>query len=206
VLLDEGTPPAVQAASVLADATSRLIAGETVDIAFETRDDVTWDECVEMSNAKTGALLGCAAAIGAILAGADSARVGHLNDYGLHLGLAFQAVDDILGIWGQTATTGKPVWSDLRQQKKTLPITAALARADGHVRDLRQLLGASRDDEESAARAAELIEKCGGRDATERAAAEHFDAALVALDAAAAEPAAKAELLELARFVVERET
>ena len=102
VLLDEGTPPAVQAASVLADATSRLIAGETVDIAFETRDDVTWDECIEMSNAKTGALLACAAAIGAILAGADGERVGHLNDYGLHLGLAFQAVDDILGIWGQT--------------------------------------------------------------------------------------------------------
>ena len=85
-----------------------------------------------MSNAKTGALLGCAAAIGAILSGADRARIGHLNDYGLHLGLAFQAVDDILGIWGQTATTGKPVWSDLRQQKKTLPITAALANADGH--------------------------------------------------------------------------
>jgi geranylgeranyl diphosphate synthase type I len=206
VLLDEGTPSAVRGASVLAAATSRLIAGETVDIAFETRDDVTWDECVEMSNAKTGALLGCAASMGAILAGADDGRIGHLNDYGLHLGLAFQAVDDILGIWGQTAITGKPVWSDLRQQKKTLPITAALASADGHLGDLRQLLDASRDDEESAARAAELIEKCGGRDATEQTAAEHFHAALVALDAAAPEPAAKAELLELARFVVERET
>jgi len=206
VLLDEGTPPAVRGASALADATARLIAGETVDIAFETRDDVTWDECVEMSNAKTGALLGCAASLGAVLAGAETERVARLNEYGLHLGLAFQAVDDILGIWGQTATTGKPVWSDLRQQKKTLPITAALARADGHRADLRQLLLASGDDEDAAARAAELIEKCGGREATERAAAQHFDAALVALDAAAPEPAAKAELLELARFVVERET
>jgi geranylgeranyl diphosphate synthase type I len=206
VLLDEGTPEAVRATSVLAEATSRLIAGETVDIAFETRDDVTWDECVEMSNAKTGALLGCAASVGAVLAGADAERVARLNDYGLHLGLAFQAVDDILGIWGETAITGKPVWSDLRQQKKTLPITAALARADGHRQDLRRLLDASRDDEDAAARAAELIEKCGGREATERAAARHFDAALVALDAAGPPPAAKAELVDLARFVVERET
>jgi geranylgeranyl diphosphate synthase type I len=206
VLLEAGTPHAVQGASVLADATARLIAGETVDIAFETRDDVTWDECVDMSNAKTGALLGCAASLGAVLAGADGERVARLDDYGLHLGLAFQAVDDILGIWGQTAATGKPVWSDLRQQKKTLPITAALARADGHRRDLRLLLAASRDDEDAAAQAAELIEKCGGREATERAAAQHFDAALVALDAAAPEPAARAELEELARFVVERET
>jgi geranylgeranyl diphosphate synthase type I len=206
VLLDEGTPAAVRGASVLADATSRLIAGETVDIVFETREDVTWDECVDMSNAKTGALLGCAASLGAVLAGSEGERVAHLNDYGLHLGLAFQAVDDILGIWGQTATTGKPVWSDLRQQKKTLPITAALARADGHGGNLRRLLLASREDEDAAARAAELIEKCGGRDATERAAAQHFDAALLALDAARPDPAAKSELLELARFVVERET
>src|SRR5215213_6910371 len=199
VLLDEGTPGAVRVASVLADATSRLIAGETVDIAFETRDDVTWDECIEMSNAKTGALLGCAASLGAVLAGVDGERVARLNDYGLHLGLAFQAVDDILGIWGQTATTGKPVWSDLRQQKKTLPITAALARADGHRDELRLLLAASRDDEDAAARAADLIEKWGGREATEQAAAEHFDAALAALDAAEPEPGAKTELLEVAR-------
>jgi geranylgeranyl diphosphate synthase type I len=206
VLLDEGTPEAVRAASVLADATSQMIAGETVDIVFETRDDVTWDECVAMSSAKTGALLACAASLGAVLAGAPDERVAHLSAYGRHLGLAFQAVDDVLGIWGETVITGKPVWSDIRQQKKTLPITAALATADGHLADLQACLAASRDDEGAAARAAELIELCGGRDATERAAAEHLDAALDALRAADPVPAAAAELTELAHFVVERQT
>ena len=204
VLLDEATPEAVRAASTLADATSRLIAGETIDIMFETRDDVTWDECVAMSNAKTSALLGCAAALGAVLAGAPDGRVRHLTDYGLNLGLAFQAVDDILGIWGETVVTGKPVWSDLRQQKKTLPITAALARADGHATDLRRLLVASRDDEDAAGRAAELIEKCGGREVTEHIASEHFRYALEALERAEPAPASHAELVALARFVVER--
>ena len=205
VLLEAGTPEAVRAVSALAAGTSRMIAGETVDIVFETRDDVTWDECLEMSSAKTGALLACAAELGALLAGAPAHRVASLGAYGLHLGLAFQAVDDLLGIWGETATTGKPVFGDLRQQKKTLPITAALARANGNLAELRSLLEASRDDEAAAARAADLIEKFGGRQATEEAAAEHLEAALTALRAAEPEPAAETELLELAHFVVERQ-
>jgi geranylgeranyl diphosphate synthase, type I len=205
VLLDEGTPEAVRAVAALADGTSRMIAGETVDIVFETRDDVTWDECLEMSSAKTGALLACAASLGAILAGAPAERVEALASYGLHLGLAFQAVDDVLGIWGETATTGKPVFGDLRQQKKTLPITAALASSNGNLGELRTLLEASRDDEAAAARAAELIDKLGGRQATEAAAVEHLDVALAALHGARLVPAVEAELAELARYVVERQ-
>jgi geranylgeranyl diphosphate synthase type I len=205
VLLDEGTPEAVRAASALAEGTSQMIAGETVDIVFETREDVSWDECLEMSSAKTGALLACAASLGAILAGAPAERVSALGSYGMHLGLAFQAVDDVLGIWGETATTGKPVFGDLRQQKKTLPITAALARSNGNMGELRALLQASRDDEDAAALAADLIEKFGGRQATEQAAVEHLDAALTALHAADPAPLAAAELAELARFVVERQ-
>ncbi|HKA04189.1 MAG TPA: polyprenyl synthetase family protein, partial [Acidimicrobiales bacterium] len=205
VLLDEGTPEAVRAVAALADGTSRMIAGETVDIVFETRDDVTWDECLEMSSAKTGALLACAASLGAILAGAPAQRVEALAAYGLHLGLAFQAVDDVLGIWGETATTGKPVFGDLRQQKKTLPITAALASSNGNLDELRALLEASRDDEVAAGRAAELIDKLGGRQATEAAAVEHLNAALAALHTARPVPAVEAELAELARYVVERQ-
>ena len=50
------------------------------------------------------------------------------REYGDHLGLAFQLVDDLLGIWGDPAVTGKPIWSDLRQRKKSLPVASALAR------------------------------------------------------------------------------
>ena len=71
----------------------------------------------------------CAASVGARLAGAPDRQVAALERYGMELGLAFQAVDDLLGIWGDPATTGKPAWSDLRQHKKTLPVAAALASA-----------------------------------------------------------------------------
>ena len=59
-----------------------------------------------------------------------------LEEYGYHLGLAFQAIDDLLGIWGDPATTGKQTWSDLRQRKKSLPVVAALAAGRLRVRAL----------------------------------------------------------------------
>ncbi len=93
-----------------------------------------------MSTAKTGALLGCAASIGAILAGAPPATVRALRDFGRHLGVAFQAVDDLLGIWGDPATTGKPAGNDIRQRKKSMPIVAALAAGDDEARELESLL------------------------------------------------------------------
>ena len=79
-----------------------------------------------MSAHKTGALLGCAGAVGAIFGGGDATAVRRLRSFGRHLGLAFQAVDDVLGIWGDPSTTGKPVASDVRQHKKSIPVVHAL--------------------------------------------------------------------------------
>ena len=63
-----------------------------------------------------------------------------LRDYGRHLGVAFQAVDDLLGIWGEPTTTGKPVGNDIRLRKKSMPIVAALAAGDDAARELDALL------------------------------------------------------------------
>ncbi len=78
-----------------------MIAGQASDMAFEARVDTTLDECVEMEGAKTGAILACAASIGALLADAETPVVEALAEFGRELGLAFQAVDDLLGIWGR---------------------------------------------------------------------------------------------------------
>jgi len=109
VLLDVGTLDAVEALRLLTASTQQLIRGQYDDLAFERRCDVTVDECLAMAAGKTGALLSCAAAIGAVLAGADRASVAALAAYGGELGLAFQLVDDLLGIWGDSGVTGKPV-------------------------------------------------------------------------------------------------
>jgi geranylgeranyl diphosphate synthase type I len=140
VLLESPSGQGAGASAALADATAAMIAGQADDIAFEGRRDVTVEQCMAMSAAKTGALLGCAASIGAILAGAPPATVGALRDYGRHLGLAFQAVDDLLGIWGDPARTGKPAGSDLRQRKKSMPVVAALAAGGPECDELRQLI------------------------------------------------------------------
>ncbi|MBO0691824.1 MAG: polyprenyl synthetase family protein [Acidimicrobiaceae bacterium] len=129
------------AASVaLAEGTAAMIAGQAMDVAFEKRRNVSVEECMAMCAAKTGALLGCAASIGAVLAGAPPATVGALRDFGGQLGLAFQAVDDLLGIWGDPATTGKPAGNDLRQRKKSMPVVAALAAGGEDADELRELV------------------------------------------------------------------
>jgi geranylgeranyl diphosphate synthase type I len=207
VVLDAPSSPAaiVRASRCLAEATSAMIAGQALDMAFETLNGVTVDRCIAMEAGKTGALLGCASSIGAVLAGAPEETVAQLGQFGVQLGLAFQAVDDLLGIWGDPSTTGKPTWSDLRSRKKTLPVAAALATGEMLAAELQELLLADTLDENGVARAASLVEQCGGRELAREEAEARLAQALGALEAAGIESGPKDELAELARFVVARE-
>jgi len=158
-----------------------------------------------MSAGKTGALLSAAASIGAILSGADPDLITALAAFGLHLGLAFQATDDLLGIWGDPEVTGKPRWSDLRQQKKSIPIAIALESSEPRVAELAARLAEPLGDEADLEATAALVELCGGRRETEVLAAEHLDAAIGALDGVRIVARAREELEELAQFVTSRE-
>ena len=212
VLLDPPSAIGAAASASLAAATTAMIAGQSDDIAFERRRDIGIEQCVAMSSAKTGALLGCAASIGAILAGAPADAVAALRDYGLLLGLAFQAVDDLLGVWGDPARTGKPQGSDLRQRKKSMPIVYALGAEGPEAEELRSLIlpaetAASRPALSAAEvdRATRLIEALGAREWTITEAKSNLDAALGALERVPLAADAHRELAALAVFVVERE-
>ena len=129
-----------------------------------------------------------------------------LRAFGMALGRAFQAVDDWLGLWGDPARTGKPAASDLRQRKCSLPIVAALGSGTEEARALRGWMGSQEPaDEASVARALAWVESTGAADATRRVAAEELARAEGALAGARIEPEARAELLALARFTVERD-
>jgi geranylgeranyl diphosphate synthase type I len=216
VLLEAPDGHGALAAAALAEATAEMIAGQADDLAFEARRTVSVEECMSMSMAKTGALLGCAASIGAILAGAPPATVGALRDFGRHLGLAFQAVDDLLGIWGDPARTGKPAGNDLRQRKKSLPVVAALAAGGEEADELRELLIGPDAAAPSAAlpaltadqvqRAAWLVEACGGREWAAVRAKAHLDAALGSLERVRLSAVPHRELADVAVYVVERES
>ncbi|MDA8292360.1 MAG: polyprenyl synthetase family protein [Actinomycetota bacterium] len=206
----EGTPAkardgGARAARCIADATAAMIAGQALDMAFESVPGVDVAGCLAMEAGKTGALLGCAASIGAVLAGAPDSTAQALDTYGVELGLAFQAVDDLLGIWGDPVATGKPAWSDLRQRKKTLPVAAALAAGGPGSEELAEMLAAAQLDEPQIARAAQLVEQCGGRSAAREEAGRRLDSALAALERSDLVPSAAVELADVARFVVERD-
>ncbi|MDX3232478.1 polyprenyl synthetase family protein [Streptomyces sp. ME19-01-6] len=214
ILLELGTVEAGRATRRLTSATRKLIDGQAQDISYEHRERVTVAECLEMEGNKTGALLACAASIGAVLGGADDRTADTLERYGYHLGLAFQAVDDLLGIWGDPDATGKQTWSDLRQRKKSLPVVAALDAGGEASERLARLLAADAkkteaefadfDEEEFAARAA-LIEQAGGRDWTSQEARRQHATAVAALSQVDMEDRVRAQLVALADFVVVRE-
>ena len=206
VLLEDPSETRVPALLALNDATAAVIAGQMLDLSFEGRLDVSLGRYLAMSAGKTGALLAGAASLGAILAGGPREAVRELHAFGAALGLAFQAVDDWLGIWGKPERTGKPFASDLRQKKSSLPIVFALAESGAAADALRALVaGDALADESSLARGVELLGACGAERRTREEAERQVAAARAALARAPIEPAAREELEELASFVVERE-
>ncbi|MFE3634222.1 polyprenyl synthetase family protein [Streptomyces cellostaticus] len=206
VLLDTGLPTAAPAARLLARTTRHLIRGQVQDLSFEQRSHVTVEECVDMAAGKTGALLSASAAIGAVLAGAAEAAVDALALFGDQVGIAFQLVDDVLGIWGDPAVTGKPVHSDLRSRKKSLPVSHALNQGGPLSGELAAWLTASGEPgTEELRRVAGLIEDAGGRDWALAEAARRTALAEAALRGAELDAGARDELLALGRFVVDRE-
>jgi geranylgeranyl diphosphate synthase type I len=206
VLLEPGTRGGYWAARGLTAAAQRLIAGQSLDLEFEQREDVTLDECLAMSGDKTASLLACSCSVGAMLAEAPADLVTALTDFGVQLGLAFQLIDDLLGIWGSPDVTGKPVLSDLRSCKKSLPVVAALtAGADASARLAELLIKTEPLTEDELRLAARLVEDAGGREWAEEEAERRLAKATDRLKGAEMPEAVRDELLDLTRFVTARD-
>lgn len=103
-----------------------LTEGQHLDMRFEQRTDVTVAEYLRMIEGKTAALIGASLAMGALVADATPRQIKLLRSFGQSIGLAFQIQDDILGIWGDPAQTGKPAGADILRRKKSLPLLHAL--------------------------------------------------------------------------------
>lgn len=208
VLAEAASPHGDAAAMALARATREVIRGQALDVAFEGRDQVTLAEVLGMEADKTGALLAVSASLGAVLAGSAPSTVEALHTFGAELGLAFQIVDDLLGIWGSTAVTGKPVFADLAAAKKTVLVAWSIENGGDAGADLASWFASRRArsevGHEELERAARLIEKAGGREWATAAADTHVANAIAALDGLGLEDAAHRTLTDLAHFVTER--
>lgn len=118
----------VKAAKILNDTCLDLTCGQFLDMSYEERNDLNIEDYLPMVSGKTSALLSACTHIGAVLGNAGEAEQEAYRLFGYHLGLAFQVQDDILGIWGDEAVTGKSAASDLVEGKNSLPILYALGK------------------------------------------------------------------------------
>lgn len=205
LLLSVEPPLGPAAQLVLTRATAELIAGQVEDLAYSTTADVSLPAVQQMAGRKTAALLEAACLLGGVLAGADPGRTQALGTFGWHVGMAFQLVDDLLGIWGRPEVTGKPVLSDLRERKKTLPVAAALAGDGPSARRLAALLATPVLEDEELTLVAKLVDEAGGRDWARREAAAEVERAGAALRKAGLTGPAVDQLTEIAAFVGARE-
>ncbi|MFX4294824.1 polyprenyl synthetase family protein [Streptomyces bohaiensis] len=190
---------------MLSGALGDLVRGQADDLLFSSRpwageQAVRVDEYLAMAEGKTGALLGCAAAMGAAMGGAAETASSALDRAGRSMGVAFQLADDVLGLWGDPAVTGKPVHGDLRERRKTYPVLAALRSETPAGRALRTVLERDGDPAEAAA----LAEEAGGRTAALAEAHRHLAAARSALSEPTLGPRAVRELTALAEYAVRR--
>ncbi|KOV82949.1 hypothetical protein ADL03_22275 [Nocardia sp. NRRL S-836] len=188
---------------VLADVLVELCEGQSADVAQEPA--VTVERCLTTAERKTGALLGAACRLGALAAGAGDAAAEHCRWFGVHLGVAFQLADDVLGIWGDPARTGKPAHADIRARRRSLPVVAALAADSPAARRLAHLYRETARSDEAVRQVADLVAEAGGREWAEAEADRRVRLAFDSLHRARPHPAAAHDLRVLAGLVVRRD-
>lgn len=203
LLAEDPHPAAAPASARLAACVVELCAGQQADCAFEQRPYVSLDECLTMATAKTGALLGCACALGALYAGAGPDEVDAMDAFGREAGLAFQLIDDLIGIWGDPGHTGKPAGADLIARKKSLPVVAALTSGTAAGDELAALYAGPMAGDD-VRKAADAADRAGGRDWAQAHAADRMGRAVQQLSRAVPDLGAAGGLLALAEFVTRR--
>ncbi|WP_235999738.1 polyprenyl synthetase family protein [Qaidamihabitans albus] len=193
-----------QAVARLAETTAELCRGQAQDLALEHRDQASVQDYLAMVEGKTGALMRCATTLGAILVDAEPDLISDLDRIGHHLGVLFQVVDDMLGLFGDPSVTGKSIRSDLSRRKKTLPILAAAASTTTAGQELADLLHRSTLDEHDLNRAARLVEEAGGSARAWDECVWHHDQAVAVLTRMRLDADSDAVLRDLLTYLLNR--
>ena len=160
ICLSEATDTAkIRAVKMLARTCTDICDGQSMDMAFEKRDDVLEVEYLEMVSKKTGVLYGASAAIGGILAGANPVQADALYQYGVNSGIAFQIQDDLIDLLASSDASGKDRASDIREGKQTLIAIRAREKGIDLAPYRRRLSGAEIDDLTARLREAGVIDE-----------------------------------------------
>ena len=208
-LQTSGTTPKniLQVLRVLTECCLELIEGQYMDLNFEARLDVTPEEYLDMVSRKTGALIEAAMHLGAILGGAESSQVDALARCGRLLGLAFQARDDVLGIWGDAELLGKATGADIRRKKKSLPVVYALTNAKKAQRKRLESLYSAPEElgDDAVTEVMGILDVLDAHGYAQSIAEDMEAKATATAKEAELGPGASASLKELANFMVRRD-
>jgi geranylgeranyl diphosphate synthase, type I len=208
VVLQERTELAAQLGAELNATALGLSEGQFLDIAMQDGETPpTLDAYEAMISRKTGVLFACACRMGAMAAGASQAQRDAYAGYGMQLGIAFQEQDDLLGVWGLSAETGKPDAADILERKRGLPAAMAFSHADAP--EWLRTAYAERDGVPSPELVARIIahfEGLGLQQAIEARVQERYRRALESLDAAGAREPARSYLAAICEALVSRRT
>jgi geranylgeranyl diphosphate synthase type I len=191
----------LRASQILENTCLQLTQGQFLDIAYENRENLGLDDYWPMVSGKTAALIAACTELGALVAGAPEQAHASYRDFGLNLGLAFQVLDDYLGIWGEPAKTGKSAASDLLERKKSLPVLFGLGQRGLFARRWTQ--GPVRPEE--VADLAAILAQEGAQSYTQESANHLTNLALQALEDAGPQGEAGQCLSHLAHQLLQRE-
>ena len=191
----------LKGARALQESCLNLTRGQFLDISYETRDDLVVGDYWEMIAGKTAALLAASTQLGALFGGADEDIQLAYRDFGHYLGLAFQVQDDILGIWGNEALTGKSAASDLLEGKKSLPVLYSLNKNEKFAARWRKSALTAEEVPEMAL----LLEVEGARLMAQRSADQMTELALASLRSVNPQGEAGDILFDLAEKLLGRE-
>ncbi len=183
-----------------------ICEGQQYDVDFESRDEVSADEYLEMIRLKTAVLLACSLKTGALIGGANIADANELYDFGINLGLAFQLKDDLLDVYGDEATFGKKIGGDILCNKKTYLLIHALKLAKGaDFEELSKYLKKSyQQPEEKIKQVTEMYNKLDVKNICEDKMMFYFDKAVANLAKLQVDIAKKHELRKLAEKLLSR--
>jgi geranylgeranyl diphosphate synthase, type I len=195
-----GFETTLKAATILQKSCLELTKGQHLDISYESRNNLILDDYWSMVKGKTASLLSACTELGAVVAQVSPKVQEYYRDFGFNLGMAFQALDDLLGIWGDAALTGKSNESDLTSGKKSLPVLYALDMHGPFAE--RWQRGAIQPDEVQDL--AHQLESEGARDYTQETAACFTDQALKALSQARPTGEGGDELIKLTNTLLQR--
>jgi geranylgeranyl diphosphate synthase, type II len=179
--------------------------GQQMDMDFETRDDVSIDEYIEMIRLKTSVLLGGALEMGAIVAEASEEERRKIYLFGQHVGIAFQLQDDILDLYGNPEKFGKQIGGDVIANKKTFLALKAKELATSEQRSLLAALENESDKQKKVEATRAIFDSLSIKELARQEMDKHFSIALASIDSIQAAPEDKLPLIGLAKYLMDRE-